>query len=778
MLENLLRTKLYVPKRPGGANGTFLVPRPHLIEKLNAGLTGKLTLVSAPAGYGKTTLVSEWIAQIQGDTAVCWLSLDEDDSDPQTFFHYLAAAVRPLLDGESSLSQLLQANQPLPTKTLTKMFVHDVTAVSTPFIFVLDDYHAIDSPDIDTALAFLLDRMPPHMTLALTSRSDPGFPISRLRARGQLTELRADDLRFTEAEAAQFLQQTMGLTLQPAQIAALENRTEGWIAGLQMAALSMQNRSDGDLDGFVQSFTGSHRFIMDYLTDEVLAQASPEVHAFLLQTAVLHRLHANLCEAIMPEAEAQQILEQLEATNTFLIPLDDERRWYRYHHLFADLLRQKVPDATAQTVRQKAAVWCAANGLVEDAIEYAIGAGVWETAVPLLAQNGLTYLFQGKLNRLRRWYEAFPTDLLMQQPRLCLDYAWVLVNQGEKNAVEPYLLAAETAAHGAPDVRGVTAIIRANNARAFENLPVMQAEAELALALIPPDRAVARCTALAQLGIVQFMAEGGDLAEAVRLLEETAVLARQSQNMNTAFLAGGCLGLAHLLRGEVGVAADVLLETHTFAIRQGLGQSPLLSYVHLGLAHLAFLAGELDAARQEITQVDAYCRFANEMSCLLRGSMLSALVEQAAGNQAGVDSALAELARLAAPELGEEAISLKNPELSRQVAFFQELLVQSRPSPGQLEMARLLAAGASLTYAQAAAQLEAAAPEQPLVDPLSERELEILQLIAAGLKNKEIAEQLFISLNTVLYHNKNIYGKLGVSKRTVAVSKARELGLV
>ncbi|MEZ4592014.1 MAG: AAA family ATPase [Chloroflexota bacterium] len=528
MFDSLLQTKLYQPPtRPDW------VQRPRLLARLALSPQTKLVLISAPAGYGKTTLVTHWLRQLDG-VPICWLSLDEDDSDPQQFFRYLAAAIRPLPHSQTSLDQLLQTNQTIPAKTLLKALVNDLVPVPEPFLLILDDYHAIDSAEVDGALASLLDLMPPQMTLALTSRSDPGFPISRLRARGQLIELRADDLRFTEAEAAQFLQQTMGLTLQPEQIAALENRTEGWIAGLQMAALSMQNRG-GDLDGFVQSFTGSHRFIMDYLTDEVLAQVSPDVQAFLLQTAVLHRLHANLCAAIMPDAAAQQILEQLEATNTFLISLDDERRWYRYHHLFADLLRQKVPAATAQTVRQKAAVWCAANGLVEDAIEYALGAGAWETAVPLLAQNGLTYLFQGKLNRLRRWYEAFPPDRLMQQPRLCLDYAWVLVNQGEKHVVEPYLLAAETAAHGAPEVRAVTAIIRANNARAFENLPIMQAEAELALALIPPDRAVARCTALAQLGVVQLMAESGDLAEAVRLLAETAVLARQSQNMNTAF---------------------------------------------------------------------------------------------------------------------------------------------------------------------------------------------------------------------------------------------------
>ncbi|MCA9919797.1 MAG: AAA family ATPase, partial [Anaerolineales bacterium] len=292
MFDSLLQTKLYQPStRPDW------VQRPRLLARLALSPQTKLVLISAPAGYGKTTLVTHWLRQLDG-VPVCWLSLDEDDSDPQQFFRYVAAAIRPLPHSQTSLDQLLQTNQTIPAKTLLKALVNDLVPVPEPFLLILDDYHAIDSAEVDGALASLLDLMPPQMTLSLTSRSDPGFPISRLRARGQLIELRADDLRFTEAEAAEFLQQTMGLTLLPGQIAALENRTEGWIAGLQMAALSMQNRG-GDLDGFVQSFTGSHRFIMDYLTDEVLAQVSPDVQAFLLQTAVLHRLHANLCDAVL-----------------------------------------------------------------------------------------------------------------------------------------------------------------------------------------------------------------------------------------------------------------------------------------------------------------------------------------------------------------------------------------------------------------------------------------------------------------------------------------------
>lgn len=748
------------------------VARPRLLAKLETNPHTKLILVSAPAGYGKTTLVTTWLQQQEGMT-ICWLSLDEDDSDPQHFFRYLAETARPLPGIQSQLPQLLQSNQVIPAKTMMKALVYDLAAVSAPFILVLDDYHALDSSAVDDALATLLDLMPPQMTLIMTSRSDPGFPISRLRARGELLELRADDLRFTELETAQFLQKTMGLTLLPEQIAALEARTEGWIAGLQMAALSLQNRASGDVASFVHTFTGSHRFIMDYLTDEVLTQEPPEVQTFLLQTAVLHHLNASLCDAILPDGEngrSQPLLEQLEAANTFLISLDDERRWYRYHHLFADLLRQKLPAAAARTARRKAAAWSIANGLTADAIEYALAAEAWDTAVPLLVEHGLSFVFQGKLNTLRRWFDNLPRDLLRQQPRMCLDYAWVLVNQGEKDAVEPYLQAAETAAQGAVATRAVTALIRANNARAWEDLAVMQAEAALALELTPSDRAVARCTALLQLGAAQILAVDGDLETAVATLQQTITLAHQSKNMNTALLAGGYLGLTHLLQGDVAAATAVLQETQAFAANQGLAQSSLLVYVHLGLAHLAFLEGNLDEARGEIEQVQANGRFADEASGLYRGYLLLVLIELAADSRAAAEEALAELVAT--------AVALKNPDIPQQIQWLQDMLGQVHPAPVMVQVARLLAAGASLPYARSAAQLDGAAPEQPLVDPLSERELEILVLIVAGLKNKEIAEKLFISLNTVLYHNKNIYSKLGVSKRTLAIARARELGLI
>ncbi|MEA4908974.1 MAG: LuxR C-terminal-related transcriptional regulator [Anaerolineaceae bacterium] len=754
---------------------TDLVPRPRLIERLNDGLPGKLILVSAPAGYGKTTLVTTWLRQLEAGRAarVCWLSLDEDDSAPRQFFHYLSAAVRPLPDVQATLPQLLQTNQPVATKTLMKAFVHDVTAVPIPFLLVLDDYNLLDSAEVDAALATLLERMPPHMTLALTSRSDPGFPIARIRARGDLVELRADDLRFTAEEAAVFLQQSMHLDLDPAQITALENRTEGWITGLKMAALSMQDRPGGAVQDFVQNFTGSHRFIMDYLSDEVLAHAAPDVQTFLLSTAVLRRLCAGLCDAVLPDeyhGHSQAYLEQLETTNTFLISLDDERRWYRYHHLFADLLRQKLPAAEAQSIRRRASTWSAQNGLVTDAIEYALSAKAWDLAVPLLVEHGLSFVFQAKLTTLRRWFDALPGEILMQQPRMCLDYAWTLVNQGENDAIEPYLTAAETASQCAPEIRTVTAIIRANSARVREDLAVMQAEASLSLQLAPPENALARGTALLQLGAVHMLAADGDPDAAVETLREAAQLAHQSGNTNTTLLSGGYLGLAYLLSGAPQAAAATLQATQSFAAQHSLEHSPLLAYTHLGRAHLALLDEQWAAARSAIRQAQAQAGFAGESSALFRSNLLLTLVEQAAGNCAAAEAALAE-AR-------ETAAALKNAGVPQQLEYVQAVLDQNAPSPAAVQTARLLAAGAALANARAWSRPDAAPTEQPLVDPLSQRELEILSLIAAGLKNQEIAAQMFISLNTVLFHTKNIYAKLGVNKRTQAIHKARELDLL
>ena len=340
---SILATKLYIP--PPRAK---VVLRPRLIERMNEGLRSgrKLILISAAAGFGKTTLVSEWIASC--GRPVAWLSLDEGDNDPTRFLTYLVAALQTLalrnprrgseVEGIAAnigdrLLGMLQSPQPPPTESILTALLNEITTIPDSFIFILDDYHILDSKPVDNALTFLLEHLPPQMNLVITTREDPQFPLARLRARGQLTELRAADLRFTPTETAEFLNQAMSLQLSTENIAALEARTEGWITGLQLAALSMQGRSDAA--SFIKSFTGSHHFILDYLVEEVLQHQPEHVRNFLLQTAILDRLSGPLCDAVTGQEDGRGMLETLERGNLFIIPLDDQRQWYRYHPVFA-----------------------------------------------------------------------------------------------------------------------------------------------------------------------------------------------------------------------------------------------------------------------------------------------------------------------------------------------------------------------------------------------------------------------------------------------------------
>ncbi len=376
----LLSTKFYIPPvRPG------VVSRPRLIERLDAGSHAKLILISAPAGYGKTTLITQWIQQIQSNKSaqICWYTLDKDDHGTQQFFRYLASAVEALPGLQSTLKQLIQSPQPVPVKNLMSAFINDTAAVSTPFFLILDDYHVIESAEIDQAMDFIIENMPPPMTLIITSRSDPGFPIARRRARAELIELRVNDLRFTESEAAQFIQQTTNLVLSLNQIAALETRTEGWIAGLQMAALSIQGQDD--TDGFIHAFTGSNRFVLDYLVEEVLQIQPERIRNFLLRTSILDELCGPLCDAVAGQNDGREMLEELECSNLFVVPLDNERRWYRYHHLFAELLRQRLQQGSVLRTGEKgleevdelhirASKWFEDNGMEIEAFQHAAAA--------------------------------------------------------------------------------------------------------------------------------------------------------------------------------------------------------------------------------------------------------------------------------------------------------------------------------------------------------------------------------------------------------------------
>src|SRR5579872_6932168 len=375
----ILATKLYLPRfRPN------VVSRPRLLERLNEGLHRKLTLIAAPAGFGKTTLISEWVAFIERPTA--WLSLDEGENDPTRFLAYLVAAVQTIAPtlGEGVMG-VLQSSQPPPPEAILTALLNEIISLPDPFVLVLDDYHMIDAKTVDMTLAFLVEHLPPQMHLVMATREDPHLPLARLRARGHLTELRAADLRFTASEAAAFLKQAMGLNLSAADIAALEDRTEGWIAGLQLAALSMQGHQD--VAGFICECAGDHRYIVDYLVEEVLQRQPAPVRSFLLQTSILDRLNGPLCDAVTGQEEGNARLEALERGNFFVVPLDDTRHWYRYHHLFADVLsahlRAEQPDQLAP-LHRRASEWYEQNGSVADAIRHALEASDFGRAADLV----------------------------------------------------------------------------------------------------------------------------------------------------------------------------------------------------------------------------------------------------------------------------------------------------------------------------------------------------------------------------------------------------------
>jgi ATP/maltotriose-dependent transcriptional regulator MalT len=446
MSVSLLSTKLYIPPPRAG-----IIARPRLSERLLSGVNrpGSITLLSGPAGFGKTTLLSEFIAQLR--RPVAWLSLDEGDNDPIRFWTYLIAACQSVQEGlgEAALA-LFRASQPLPDDTIPLLLINDLARLESSLALVLDDYHAILNPAIHATLAFLLDHLPANLHIVLSTRIDPPFPLARWRARNQLVEIRAQDLRFSVEEALEFLNRTMGLNLTAEEVAALEARTEGWIAGLQLAALSMQGRSD--IPAFIQAFSGSHVYIAEYLVEEVIQGQPQDVQAFLLQTSVLERLNAELCEAVVEGLErsnvetlkrSNDLLRHLERANLFLIPLDDEGQWFRYHHLFADLLqarlRQSLPVDVIAALHQRAADWFEQAGMPSEAIEHARAAADYARVVRIVEKIALPMILQAYVRTIEVWLQAIPPKYFEHNPRINMAFAWMNLLRGTPAQAVPYL---------------------------------------------------------------------------------------------------------------------------------------------------------------------------------------------------------------------------------------------------------------------------------------------------------------------------------------------------
>ncbi len=472
MLSPLLSTKFHLP--PARLDR---VPRPRLVEALNNALRlgHSLILVAAPAGFGKTTLVADWLSTLIPDSPLplgegkgvravraAWLSLDKDDNDPALFWRYVIAALQTVDETlgrgvQAALETPFQAPQPLPLESLVAALINDLAAVPTPIIFVLDDYHVIDAELIHTSLSYFLDHLPSHVRLVIATRVDPPLALSRRRSRAQLTEARTPDLRFTVAEAGEFLNTLMGLNLPAEDVTSLENRTEGWIAGLQLAALSL--RQQADRHAFVTTFAGDDRYVADYLLEEILHHQPPHIQTFLLQTSILERLCGPLCEALTGEANSQDILTYLEQANLFIVPLDNRRFWYRYHHLFADLLRRRLRqalEAPAWTaLYRRASDWYEREGFIAEAVSQALAAPDFEYAADLLERHVLTVFFRSETMQVHNWLRALPETVLRAHALLCAVYANTIAHAGfiQPEALEltaDWLRQAEQALAAAP----------------------------------------------------------------------------------------------------------------------------------------------------------------------------------------------------------------------------------------------------------------------------------------------------------------------------------------
>ncbi|MGD2207153.1 MAG: LuxR C-terminal-related transcriptional regulator [Anaerolineae bacterium] len=898
--DQLLTTKLHIPScRPEW------VPRARLIDRLNASLAAgrKLTLVSAPAGFGKTTLLSDWLRQT--NRPVAWLSLDEGDNDQARFLAYLITALQRVDPQIGQMAQAMlqaprSASQPEPLLTT---LINDIVATAEPFILVLDDYHVVEASSIHEMFSFLLDHLPPSergMHLVIATRADPPWPLARLRARGQLTELHAADLRFSRDEAQIFFNEAMGLSLAPGEIAALEKRTEGWATGLQLAALSLRGRDD--VPAFISAFTGSHRYVLDYLTEEVLNRQSEDVRAFLLQTAILDRLTGPLCDtvrfgrdqspgraegaasssgaAVTERVDSQRVLESLEAANLFIVPLDQDRRWYRYHHLFADLLRHRLlreqPNLEPE-LHRRASEWYEREGLITEAIGHALTCGDFERAACLIQDAGWAIFTRGEMATILAWIALLPHHIVRANPQLSILHAWAMAKSGDLDGAERCL----REFHGDGFCGEVTAV-RAYVAGVRGDLPQAVNLSQRALALLPAEDLVVRAIVAQNLGVAYHWR--GDPAAAIQALTDAVALSRAAGQSSQTLTALAILGRAYEMQAALHQAMDAYQEALELGRGADRRPAPFACMAYVGMAGVLYEWNDLEAAKQHALEgirlsklggFIAYQVFGHALLarvCEAQGDRDAALENTGQAEQLGQGSEYAlvtalatELrvrlwlaqdnllaaARWALERQRQPADELDAASEIEQMAVARMLIAQDRLDEALRLLASLLAAAQAagrtahvikvqalqaLTFqaqgdeSRALSALEQALslaePEgyvrtfvdegepvacllrraltqgiasgyaswllatfderpstispatQALVEPLTERETEVLHLIAAGLTNREIAQELVIAVSTVKSHINHLYGKLEVKNRTQAVARGRELDLL
>lgn len=873
-------TKVYIPPaRPG------LVSRQRLLDKLELGLNSQLVLVSAPPGSGKTTLLSEWARHSELCKHAAWVSLDEADNDPVRFWDYFIAGLKTIHKGigENTLSAL-HSPRPVSGEFMLTTLINEVSAIIDEFMVVLDDYHVVVSHDIHKAVAFMLDHLPPHMHLIIATRADPPLPLARLRGRRAMVEIRADDLRFTHEEAVNFLSEVMGLELTNEDIAALDIRTEGWITGLQMAALSMRGRKD--TSSFIKAFTGSHRFVLDYLVEEVLLRQPADLQDFLLKTSVLDRLTASLCDSVTERDDSHDILLALEHTNLFIIPLDDSRQWYRYEHLFVDLLRHRL--GTVQRVNQselhaRASRWYEISGFPADAVHHAIAAQDWERATKLIQKLSGDLLKRGEVITLLGWLQELPEEVIRNHPQLCSECCWTLILTGQFSVAESFLEPIEQYAKDNTLFLGEILVMRAYIARSRSDFQSAIDLSKQAQSLLPRDNIEPGCILSLNLGMAQWHC--GHLKESEQALTDAYDKAQNSGNDYVRLTAISILSIILAARGNLRQAADYCRQVIEMA-----EQSPAVALNHFVLSALLYEWNELETAAEHLQRGIELSQLSGNMETQCGGYRILARTRMARGDGSGADEALSKADVLSRDGKVPLLDGVRNAACHVQIALAQGDLVTALHWAARvtedtdassfyprlnLTKVRLLlaqdnkeaaaeelksryesAAGAGWQYGvveilvlQALAAptstaaltflsnaLELAQPEgyirtfidkgepmaellrqaeshgiasdyitklltafkaekrsrakigithpgpqiptRPLTEPLSERELEILQLLAAGLSNQEIARKLVISVGTAKTHVHNIISKLNVSDRVKAIVRARELDLL
>ena len=654
--DPLLATKLYVPRPP-----LQFVRRPRLVERLQQSVERPLTLIAAPAGFGKTTLLSAWLQDAPVSPA--WVSLDSGDDDPTRFWSYTLTAIDAVRSGLGVIGlPLLQSPQPPPLEIILTAVINRLATLPGELVLVFDDYHVITAQPIHASVTFLLEHLPVHLHIVIATRADPPLPLARLRSKGQLVEIRSTDLRFTREESTSFLSQTIGVEFSTEDITALETRTEGWIAGLQLAALSLQGRQD--IAHFLQAFTGTHRFVVDYLTQEVLARQPADVQSFLLQTAILERLCGSLCEAVTGEPQGQAMLERLEEANLFLLPLDDERRWYRYHQLFAEMLRQRLqraqPDRVAR-LHQRASAWYAQHELIREAVHHALAANDFAQAARLIEQAFNALVRRGEIATLQRWAAALPDELIRSNIELSVLQGWLLFVSGKHDEALLHLQNLERTFGITPisdepgeqqtmprgtesqaEIKGRIAAIRASIAVTRGDLPRTIALSRLALEYLPKEN-ISRAYAAWYLGRAYWLS--GDVSAASIALVEASHVSWEVDHLYTVFMVTHDLAHVQKLQGQLHLADQTYRQALQQALERG-GDLPAIGPAYVGRGNLEYEWNHLDAATSLLQEGIKLCERTGNGRAILQAHITLAFIKQAQRETDGASAMMQQVVQI------------------------------------------------------------------------------------------------------------------------------------